>query len=125
MKGLAQDEEFDQITFDPLLGQVTSVRLVEPIGREAEDWFELDPASALVTLETDDGQDYTLRLGAKDEEDKNYVAKWSESPYYVWVAEYTATSLLDKMRDDFIKLPPTPLPEETEMTAPDESGGQQ
>jgi hypothetical protein len=124
MKGLAEDEKFGQITFNSLLGQVTSLRLVEPIGREAEDWFELDPASALVTLETDDGQVYTLRLGAKDEESNNYVAKWSESPYYVWVAEYTATSLLGKTRDDFIELPPTPLPEETEMTAPDESGGQ-
>lgn len=124
MQGLTQGEELNAPVLNALLGQVTSLRLVEPIGKEEEEWFELDQAQAVVTLETEDDKVYSLRLGTKSEDDNNYVAKWSESPYYVWVPEYTATNIIDKTRDDFIELPPASLPEATEGATPAGSGGQ-
>jgi hypothetical protein len=112
MVGLAEDEKFNQVLFNSLLGQVTSLRLAEPIGRHEEDWFEMDQPQFVVTLETEDDQAYTLRVGAKDDGENNYyVAKWSESPYYVWLAEYVINNYLDKTRDDFLELPPTPTVE--------------
>lgn len=111
MKGLGEDEEFKESTFSSLLSQATSLRMVEPIGQEEEDWFGLDQPQAVVTLKSEEGKVYTLLIGAKDEEKNSYVAKWSESPYYVQVAEYTANSILDKTRDDFIEPPASPTPE--------------
>jgi hypothetical protein len=110
-KGLAADEEFDEAAFNTLLGQVTSLRMVEPIGKEEEPHFGLGQPQAIVTLKTGDGQIHTLQIGAKDEKSNNYVAKWSESPYYVWIAEYTADNLIKETREDFIAAPTTPTPE--------------
>ncbi len=110
MKGLSQDEKLNESNLTSLLEQVTSLRMVEPVGRQEEDWFGLDQPQAIVTLKTEDAQVYDLRIGAKDEANNNYVAKWSESPYYVQVAEYTANNFIDKTREDFIELPPTPTP---------------
>jgi hypothetical protein len=64
-----------------------------------------------VTLKSADGQAHTLLIGAKNEENNNYIAKWSSSPYYVWVAEYTATNFINKTHADFIEAPSTPTPE--------------
>lgn len=111
MLDLAADEEFDQVAFNSLLGQVTSLRMLEPIGKEEEARFGLGQPRALVTLKTGDGQTHTLYIGAKAEDDARYVAKWSESPYYVWIAEYTADNLVNKTRQDFIAAPATPTPE--------------
>ncbi|GAB4529813.1 MAG: hypothetical protein Kow0063_07260 [Anaerolineae bacterium] len=110
MAGLDSDEEFDQSAFNSLLGQVTSLRMLEPIGKEEEPSFELDQPRATMTLKMGDGQTHTLYVGAKEEEGARYVAKWSESPYYVWIAEYTADNLMNKTRQDFIAEPATPTP---------------
>jgi hypothetical protein len=110
LKGLAEDEQFKQSTFDSLLAQATSLRMVEPIGKEEQASFGLDKPQALVTVKTQDGQTYTLTIGAKGEDNNNYVAKWSESPYYVRVAQYTAETFVNKTRDDFIQPSATPTP---------------
>jgi hypothetical protein len=112
IKGLTEEEEINQVAFNSLFGQVTSLRLADPIGLEEDDRFELDQPQFEVTLGTDDDQVYTLRVGAKDDGENNYyVAKWSESPYYVWLAEYVINNYLDKTRDDFIESPPPPTTE--------------
>lgn len=110
LKGLGGDEQFKQSSFDSLLAQATSLRMVEPIGKEEQASFGLDKPQAVVTLKTQDGQTYTLTIGAKGEDNNNYVAKWSESPYYVRVAQYTAETFVNKTRDDFIQPPATPTP---------------
>ncbi len=105
MKGLAQGEELNQGTINSLLSQATSLRMVSPIGQEEKDWFELDEPEILVTLKTEDGQDYTLQIGGMDPAENNYVAKWSGSPYYVRVAEYTSDNFGNKTREDFVDIP--------------------
>jgi len=111
MKGLAEGENFSQSAFTTLLNQAIAVRMVEPIGRKEEARFGLDQPQAEVTLKSADGQAHTLLIGAKDEKNNNYVAKWSSSPYYVWVAEYTATNFINKTRADFIEAAGTPTPQ--------------
>jgi hypothetical protein len=111
LKGLAGDEQFNQSTFDTLLAQATSLRMVEPIGKQEQPSFGLDKPQALVTLKAQDGKTYTLTIGAKGEDNNNYVAKWSESPYYVRVAQYTAETFVNKTRDDFIEPPATATPQ--------------
>lgn len=59
----------------------------------------------------------TVRVGAQNPDDESYAVKSSESPYYVQVAGYAVQDLVDKTRDDFLELPPTPTPE-TETEAP-------
>ncbi len=54
---------------------------------------------------------YSLRLGARSDEDQSYVASSSESPYYVRVADYAVKNFVEDTRDSFIQLPPTPTPE--------------
>jgi hypothetical protein len=52
-------------------------------------------------------------VGAQSEEDNSYVVSSSESPYYVRVADYTVENFVERVRDDFLELPPTPTPEPT------------
>jgi hypothetical protein len=111
MQGLAEDETFKESGLTTLLNQATSVRMTRPIGKEEQPSFGLDAPLATVTLKTldnDQEKTYTLRIGAKNEDDNNYVVSSSESPYYVWVAEFTGNNFVQKTRDDFLELPPTP-----------------
>ncbi|PKO23677.1 MAG: hypothetical protein CVU38_02785 [Chloroflexi bacterium HGW-Chloroflexi-1] len=111
MQDLAQGETFDTNNLTTVLNQATSVRMTRPLGKTAESSFGMDQPSALVTLKTQrDGQEKTctLTIGAKDATDSSYVVKSSESLYYVKVAEYSVKDLVEKTRDGFLQLPPTP-----------------
>jgi hypothetical protein len=70
----------------------------------------MDEPNAMVTLETGD-KTITLRVGAKEPDANRYTVISSESPYYVQVYEYSVKDLVEKTRDDFLQLPPTPTPE--------------
>jgi hypothetical protein len=107
MKGLADDETFNEDSLTNLLSQVVSLHMMEPIGKEEEASFGLDDPQAIITLKTEE-KTYTLRFGAKNEENQSYVLKSSESPYYVLVDEYRGDEFAGKTRDDFLELPPTP-----------------
>jgi len=119
MKGLAEDETFNRIVFNGLFNQAISPRMNEPIGKTEEDWFKMDSPTAVVTLKMKDGKTYTLRIGAQDEASNDYVAKWSESPYYVKLTGFSGGAFVNKTRDDFIEATPTPTPE----TGDEASGG--
>jgi hypothetical protein len=111
MKGLAEDEVFAENNLTTMLNQITSLRMTKPLGKEEKPSYGLDNPKAVVTLKTEAGEEYTLRVGAQDEDDQSYVVKWSESPYYVKVGEFTVKEAVDRGRDDFLLLPPTPTPE--------------
>lgn len=124
MNGLAAGETFAENNLQTVLGQVLSMRLVRPIGKQEKPELGLDKPQATITIKTqEDGQDktYTLRIGAKDEKENNYVAAWSGSPYYVWVAGFTPKDLIDKTHQSFLVLPPTPTP--AAGAAPAQPGG--
>ena len=116
MAGLATDEIFDEPKFTYLLGRITSIGMVAPLGKEKLAAYGMDDPNAVVLLEMAD-KTITLRVGAKDPSDNNYVVISSESPYYVRVSEWTVKDLVEKTRDDFLQAPPTPTPSGT-PTAP-------
>jgi len=114
MKDLAADETLNESAVTGLVNRVTSVRMLRPLGKEAQDDYGLDEPSAVVTAQVRDDEGnlktYTLQVGAQSEEDNSYVVVSSESPYYVRVSSYAVQDFADKARKDFLELPPTPEP---------------
>ena len=107
MKGLAAGETFNENNFTSLFSQASELRMTEPIGKKEVASFGLDKPQAVITLKTAD-KTYTLSIGARNEEDSTYVVSSSESPYFVRVSEGVVQSFIEKKRDDFLQLPPTP-----------------
>jgi hypothetical protein len=123
LRDLAADETFKENNVKSLVSRVSSVRMLRPLGKTEQDDYDLKEPNAVVTVETRDDEGntktYTLRVGAKSDEaaganeDNSYVVISSESPYYVRVSEYTVKDFVERTRDDFLELPPTPTPEPT------------
>ncbi len=123
MRELAADETLNENNVRSLFNRIVSVSLLRPLGKEEKDVYGLQEPSAVVTIQTQgDGEGdktYTLRVGAKDASDNTYVVISSESPYYVQVSEFTVRDFVEKTRDDFLELPPTPTPEVTPEPSPE------
>jgi hypothetical protein len=116
MAGLAEDETLNEGSVDLLISRATSVRMLRPLGTELLPSYRMDVPSAVLVLQARSAEGtattYTLYVGAKSEEDRSYVLKSSESPYYVRVTEFTAKDWVEKDRQGFLELPPTPAPAE-------------
>lgn len=115
LEGLAQGETLDAAKVTSLLAQVTSLRMTRPLGKTEEAAYGMAQPGAVVTIRSvtaDQSATTTLTVGAKDpaSTDNSYVVKSSASEYYVRVAEYSVKDLLEKTRDGFLQLPPTPTP---------------
>jgi len=117
MKDLAADETLSENNVKSLVTRVSSLRMLRPLGKTEKDEYGLKEPNAVVTAQTRDDEGntktYTLRVGAKSDEDNSYVVISSESPYYVRVSEYTVKDFVEKVRNNFLELPPTPTPEPT------------
>jgi hypothetical protein len=113
MRGLGADETLNQNNVRALVNRVASVQMQRPLGREALDAYGLDDPTAVVTVVTRDEagseKTYVLRVGAA-QDDEGFVAKSVTSPYYVLVADYTVSMFIERGREDFLELPPTPEP---------------
>jgi len=114
MKDLAADETLNENNVIGLASRVSSLRMLRPLGKTERDDYSLKKPNAVVTVETRDEEGntktYTIRVGAKSDEDNSYVVISSESPYYVRVSEYTVKDFVEKVRGDFLELPSTPTP---------------
>ena len=112
MSDLAADETLNQNNVNSLLSRVSSMRMLRPLGTEAQASYGLEDPAAVVTIRTETGegtfQVHTLYVGARDPQDNSYTIKSSDSPYYVQVTEYAVQDLIDRGRDAFLELPPTP-----------------
>jgi hypothetical protein len=122
MSGLASDETLNESVVSSLVTRVTSMRMLEPLGKDAQESYGMADPNATIVIGTkaEDGSSKTivLQVGARTEGDDQgtqatYVVKSSESPYYVRVAEYTAQDWVEKARDSFLQQPPTPAPAST------------
>jgi hypothetical protein len=115
MVGLSADETANANNVESLANRVSSVRMLRPLGTEAQEEYGLQDPSAVVLIRTQDEagaiEVTRLHVGSRSDEDGSYVVKTSKSAYYVRVAEYTAGDLVDKMREDFLELPPTATPQ--------------
>ena len=76
-------------------------------------WIPFNAPSAVLVLRarSSEGTEttYMLQVGSKST-DNSYVLKSSDSPYYVQVSEFTAQDWVEKDREGFLELPPTPTP---------------
>jgi hypothetical protein len=117
MKDLTPDETLNENNVNGLVSRTASLRMLRPLGKTERDEYGLQEPSAVVTVQTRDGEGavetHTLRVGATSDEDNSYVVISSESPYYVRMSDYTVKDFVEKVREDFLKLPPTPTPEPT------------
>jgi hypothetical protein len=116
MEDQGPDETVDQDSLANLLNRVSTVAMVRPLGTDEKPAYGLsDPRAVVVlTVQTEDEgrETHTLRVGAQDPEGNTYVLASSDSPYFVRVSEFTVQDLVEKGRDDFLVLPPTPTPEQ-------------
>ena len=114
MAGLAADEVLNQGAVNSLLSQVSSVRMMRPLGLEEEPGYGLDDPAVVVTVRTRDEEggtaEYRLLVGAQRADEDSYYAKVSTSAYYVTVAAYTADGWIARTREAFLEVPPTPAP---------------
>jgi len=106
MAGLQEGEEIALGKVNTLVRNASNVTLMEPLGTNAEPEYGMDTPLATVTLTTADGTK-TLLIGAKNLSDNTYVVKSSASPYYVRVAEYNITTMVEDGRDAFLTPPET------------------
>ncbi len=108
---LGEDEEVATSSTNAVVRNVTGMTLSAPLGEEEQPAYGMDAPNATVSIETPEGTQ-TIVVGAKDEESGGYVVKSSESPYYVRVAEYTVSAVVENAREDFLVEPePTATPE--------------
>lgn len=110
LEGLPAGETLDESKVTTLLTRVSSVTLVEPLGKDDPVAYGLDDPLAVVTVTTDEGESHVLRVGAQDPEDKSYALASSSSEYYVRVREFVAQDLVEYGLEDLLVPPPTPTP---------------
>jgi hypothetical protein len=113
---LAADETVDAGKITAVLNRATAVNINRPLGTEELPAYGMDTPSAVVTLEAGE-KTVTLTIGAQDPDDKTYVLKSSESPFYVRVSEFTVINMVEQGRDHYLQLPPTPTPEPATETS--------
>jgi hypothetical protein len=113
MAGLAPDEPLKVSAVTSILSRLSSLRMTEPLG-QTDQGYGTDSPSAVITVQSRDAdgalQINALIVGNKSEEDSAYAVKWSGSPYYVHVAEFSVSEWVEHTRDSFIEPPPTPTP---------------
>lgn len=111
---LAEDETVKTTETNVIVRNAANLNLQTPLGTEALPSYGMDDPNAVVTLTTTDGEEHTLTVGAKNDADNTYVVKSSDSDYYVRVASFSVSAMVDKTREDFIELPPAEGPEAPE-----------
>jgi hypothetical protein len=119
LAGLAAGETVDQVKMDTLVNNLSSLRLTEPLGKTEDPAWGLASPQAVVTLQIKNGDQTrttTLTLGAQDAGSGSFVAKSSDSEYYVRVASFAVEDLVQRDRAGF--LPATPTPASTDGPLP-------
>ena len=104
-----------QAKVQSLIRRVASLRMLRPLGNEDLESYGLETPGAVLTVQTldDDSKsgEYVLRIGTEDTQEKGFVMKSSESPYYVFLADYVVRDFVENGTADLLVPPPTPTPE--------------
>ncbi len=106
LQDLTEGEVLKESAVSTLLNQTTSIRMTEPLSQREDAEYGFDEPLATVTIKTE-GEDgshtYTFTIGSQNYDESGYIAKSSESPYYVEISEFNANNLLNKARADFLE----------------------
>lgn len=108
MKGLAAGETLDIGKVTTILSSVSTLRMVQPLGKIEKPEYGLEQPLAVFQIMTPD-KTYMLKVGALSSDGSTYVVSSSESPYIVRVSQYSLAKLVDNGRDAFL-VQPTPVP---------------
>tara|TARA_B100000029_G_scaffold286583_1_gene280339 strand:- start:6241 stop:7233 length:993 start_codon:yes stop_codon:yes gene_type:complete len=101
--GLNEGEIFDQSSMDTFLVQVSSIRMVSPLGNIFNDSYGLnDPQAVLNVYTNNEGelQEHSFIVGSQSGD--NYIVSASSSEYYALVSSYNGNNLVEKTHSDFI-----------------------
>lgn len=105
-------ETFDADAFQTTINRLASLRMLEPLGTEADSSLGFEEPGAITVFELQDEtgstSQLTLIIGGRLAD--NYAAKASNSPYYVKIAPIYATSLLEMDHASLMVADPTPTP---------------
>lgn len=108
---LAAGEVFNENNLTSLLTRLSGFNMVKPLGKEEKPEYGMATPSATVTIQSQpaDGaaKSTTLLIGQPITGTQNYVAKSSDSEYYVEVASFSVENITNRGRADYLT-PPTP-----------------
>jgi len=90
-----------------VITKASRVTTMRPLGKTDKPEYGFSAPSATVTLTTAD-KTYTFKVGAKDATDNSYPVASSESAYFVAVAEYAVSPLVNNTYESFLETPATP-----------------
>jgi hypothetical protein len=102
--GLAADEQMAAGKAIDIVNKSARVNMLRPLSKSDSPDYGFSAPLAMVTLKSADAT-YTLHIGAKNPTDNSYTVKSSESDYFVAVAEYNVTPLVENAREDFLQQP--------------------
>jgi hypothetical protein len=116
LKGLPAGQTLDDSKMATIANRVASVYLARPLGKTEKPAYGMANPNAVVVFTGKDKEGkettYTLTVGAANSTDNTYVVLTSNSPYYIAVADYGVTEMINWGMQDYIKQP-TPTPEAT------------
>lgn len=122
MKGLQSGETFDAAKLTSMVGQITPLSLIRPLGQSLKPEYGLTPPAAAITLTlqptaTVSIKPVVIQIGSKDSTENSYTVGSNESSYYVRVGSFALDAFVTSNRQSFLKLPPTAVPTPTATPA--------
>lgn len=106
---LAAGETFNQNNLTSALTRLSSFNMVKPLGKEAKPEYGMDAPSATVTIQSQPAggaaKTTTLVIGKQLPDSQNYVAKSSDSEYYVEVASFGVEDFINRGRAEYLQAP--------------------
>ena len=103
-------QTLDQAKVGNMVRSASSIRLSRPLGKEELDSYGLKEPTTVVTVRTGSGEEHVIRIGAMLGND-GFVAKSSESAYYVVVNETAAEDLIGQDLESLLEPSEKPTPD--------------
>ena len=112
LSDLAAGETFNQNNLTSLISRLSSFTMIKPLGKtEKPEYGMATPSASLVIVTQPAGGEAkttTLTIGQPISGTQNYVAKSSDSEFFVEVASFSVENMINRGRTDYLTPPPTP-----------------
>lgn len=114
LSDLAAGEVFNQNNLTSLVTRLSGFNMVKPLGKTAKPDYGMDSPSATVTIVAQpaggEAKTTTLTIGQPITGTQNYVAKSSDSDYYVEVASFSVENFINRGRTEYLTQPEVTTP---------------
>lgn len=114
LSDLAAGETFNQNNLTSLVTRLSSFNMVKPLGKTAKPEYGIDKPTATVTIASQpaggEAKTTTLTIGQPITGTQNYVAKSSDSDYFVEVASFSVENFINRGRADYLTQPEATTP---------------